>query len=221
MAARAPSVCGEAQADDRRRRRKHESRALRDAQAEIRLRPRACNAVYDTTIGWRFVNRLMKVQYGVDSMPETAENVAEQFKHRSARGPGPHGAGVADQGGGGAEEQGFFDAEIDAREHRAEEGRPGGREPSDEHPRETSHGGTGKLPEGRGPARRHGDRRQCQRRQRRRLRACCWPARRRGSAPRAEAARPRGRHGHRRRGAAHHGHRPGAGVAQGAGSSPG
>ena len=34
------------------------------------------NAVYDTTIGWRFVNPLMKAQYGVDSMPETAENVA-------------------------------------------------------------------------------------------------------------------------------------------------
>ena len=38
------------------------------------------NAVYDTTIGWRFVNKLMKAQYGVDSMPETAENVAEDFK---------------------------------------------------------------------------------------------------------------------------------------------
>jgi 3-oxoadipyl-CoA thiolase len=37
------------------------------------------NAVYDTTIGWRFVNKLMKAQYGVDSMPETAENVAEDF----------------------------------------------------------------------------------------------------------------------------------------------
>ena len=36
------------------------------------------NAVYDTTIGWRFVNPLMKAQYGVDSMPETAENVAEE-----------------------------------------------------------------------------------------------------------------------------------------------
>jgi 3-oxoadipyl-CoA thiolase len=34
---------------------------------------------YDTTIGWRFVNRLMKAQYGVDSMPETAENVAAEF----------------------------------------------------------------------------------------------------------------------------------------------
>ena len=38
------------------------------------------NAVYDTTIGWRFVNKLMKAQYGVDSMPETAENVADDFK---------------------------------------------------------------------------------------------------------------------------------------------
>ena len=37
------------------------------------------NAVYDTTIGWRFVNALMKQQYGVDSMPETAENVAAEF----------------------------------------------------------------------------------------------------------------------------------------------
>ncbi|CAM5393756.1 3-oxoadipyl-CoA thiolase [Eoetvoesiella caeni] len=37
-------------------------------------------AIYDTTIGWRFVNKLMKSQYGVDSMPETAENVADQFK---------------------------------------------------------------------------------------------------------------------------------------------
>lgn len=36
-------------------------------------------AIEDTTIGWRFINPLMKAQYGVDSMPETAENVAEQF----------------------------------------------------------------------------------------------------------------------------------------------
>jgi acetyl-CoA acyltransferase len=35
--------------------------------------------MFDTTMGWRFVNKLMKQQYGVDSMPETAENVAEQF----------------------------------------------------------------------------------------------------------------------------------------------
>ncbi len=36
--------------------------------------------IYDTTIGWRFVNPLMKKQYGIDSMPETAENVAEDFQ---------------------------------------------------------------------------------------------------------------------------------------------
>jgi acetyl-CoA C-acetyltransferase len=38
------------------------------------------NAVHDTTIGWRFVNQLMKERYGVDSMPETAENVATDFR---------------------------------------------------------------------------------------------------------------------------------------------
>ena len=38
------------------------------------------NAVYDTTIGWRFINKLMKQHYGVDSMPETAENVADDFQ---------------------------------------------------------------------------------------------------------------------------------------------
>ena len=36
--------------------------------------------IYDTTIGWRFVNKLMKQQYGIDSMPETAENVAQDFQ---------------------------------------------------------------------------------------------------------------------------------------------
>ena len=38
------------------------------------------NAIYDTTIGWRFINKQMKALYGVDSMPETAENVADDFK---------------------------------------------------------------------------------------------------------------------------------------------
>ncbi len=36
--------------------------------------------VYDTTLGWRFINPLMKAQYGVDSMAETGENVAEEFQ---------------------------------------------------------------------------------------------------------------------------------------------
>lgn len=38
------------------------------------------NEVHDTTIGWRFINPLMKAQYGVDSMPETGENVAEDYQ---------------------------------------------------------------------------------------------------------------------------------------------
>ncbi|PIE25068.1 MAG: 3-oxoadipyl-CoA thiolase [Neptuniibacter caesariensis] len=37
------------------------------------------NGLFDTTIGWRFINKKMKAEYGVDSMPETAENVAEDF----------------------------------------------------------------------------------------------------------------------------------------------
>ncbi|MBR9868986.1 MAG: 3-oxoadipyl-CoA thiolase [Oceanospirillales bacterium] len=40
---------------------------------------RTPNGLYDTTIGWRFINPKMKAAYGVDSMPETAENVAEEF----------------------------------------------------------------------------------------------------------------------------------------------
>src|SRR5205085_7923893 len=40
--------------------------------------------IFDTTIGWRFVNPVMKAQYGVDSMPETGENVAEEFQVKRA-----------------------------------------------------------------------------------------------------------------------------------------
>ena len=60
------------------------------------------NAVYDTTIGWRFVNKLMKAQYGVDSMPETAENVATDYKiEREAQ--DRMALASQQQGGGGAE----------------------------------------------------------------------------------------------------------------------
>jgi 3-oxoadipyl-CoA thiolase len=38
------------------------------------------NSIYDTTIGWRFVNKKLKAEFGIDSMPETAENVAEEFQ---------------------------------------------------------------------------------------------------------------------------------------------
>ncbi len=42
-------------------------------------------AIYDTTIGWRFVNKLMQARYGIDSMPETAENVADGVQESAAR----------------------------------------------------------------------------------------------------------------------------------------
>jgi acetyl-CoA C-acetyltransferase len=68
------------------------------------------NAVYDTTIGWRFVNPLMKAQYGVDSMPETAENVAAEFGiGREAQ---DRMALASQQKAVAAQESGFFDAEI-------------------------------------------------------------------------------------------------------------
>jgi len=68
------------------------------------------NAVYDTTIGWRFVNQLMKAQYGVDAMPETAENVATDFKiEREAQ---DRMAMASQQKAVAAQKAGFFDAEI-------------------------------------------------------------------------------------------------------------
>lgn len=68
------------------------------------------NTVYDTTIGWRFVNKLMKAQYGVDSMPETAENVATDFNiDRAAQ---DLMALRSQLNAIAAQQRGFFDAEI-------------------------------------------------------------------------------------------------------------
>ena len=66
--------------------------------------------MYDTTIGWRFVNKLMKAQYGVDSMPETAENVAAEFAiDRAAQ---DRMALASQQKAMAAQQAGFFDDEI-------------------------------------------------------------------------------------------------------------
>ena len=93
------------------------------------------NAVYDTTIGWRFVNRLMKAQYGVDSMPETAENVAEQFGiEREAQ---DRMALRSQQNAVRAQQAGFFDAEICPVTIAQKKGDPVV-VAKDEHPRETS-----------------------------------------------------------------------------------
>jgi acetyl-CoA acyltransferase len=68
------------------------------------------NTVFDTTIGWRFVNELMKEQYGIDSMPETAENVAEQFD--ISRADQDQFALRSQLRAAAAQESGFFDNEI-------------------------------------------------------------------------------------------------------------
>ena len=88
--------------------------------------------VYDTTIGWRFVNPLMKQQYGVDSMPETGENVAEEFQ--VARRDQDAFAFRSQQRAGQAMASGFFAEEIVPVEA------PGGKAgpivvDKDEHPR--------------------------------------------------------------------------------------
>ena len=67
-------------------------------------------AIYDTTIGWRFVNPLMKEKYGVDSMPETAENVAVEFK--IARADQDAFALRSQQRWAAANKDGFFKREI-------------------------------------------------------------------------------------------------------------
>ena len=66
--------------------------------------------VFDTTIGWRFVNPMMKKQYGVDSMPETGENVAEEFQ--VTRADQDAFALRSQHRAGAAQENGFFASEI-------------------------------------------------------------------------------------------------------------
>jgi 3-oxoadipyl-CoA thiolase len=68
------------------------------------------NAVYDTTIGWRFINPLMKAGFGVASMPETAENVAAQFN--ISRADQDKMALASQSKAIAAQQRGFFNAEI-------------------------------------------------------------------------------------------------------------
>jgi acetyl-CoA acyltransferase len=93
------------------------------------------NAVYDTTIGWRFVNPLMKAQYGVDSMPETAENVAADFG--ISRDDQDKLALASQRKAVAAQARGFFDAEITPVTITPKKGEPVV-VAKDEHPRETS-----------------------------------------------------------------------------------
>lgn len=93
------------------------------------------NAVYDTTIGWRFINKQMKAQYGVDAMPETAENVAADFGiEREAQ---DRMALASQMKAIAAQKRGFFEREIVPVEVPQKKGDPL-RVVLDEHPRETS-----------------------------------------------------------------------------------
>ena len=100
------------------------------------------NAVYDTTIGWRFVNKLMKEMHGVDSMPETAENVAVQFKiDRESQ---DRMALASQLKAVAAQKAGYFDAELTPVTIPQKKG-DAVVVAKDEHPRETSMEALAKL----------------------------------------------------------------------------
>lgn len=92
-------------------------------------------SIYDTTIGWRFVNKLMKEKYGVDAMPETAENVADQFG--VSREDQDKFALASQNKAAAAQANGVFDAEIVAVHIAQRKGDPVVID-KDEHPRQTS-----------------------------------------------------------------------------------
>ena len=97
--------------------------------------------IFDTTIGWRFINPLMKSQYGVDSMPETAENVAEEFQ--ITRADQDAFAMRSQQRAGKAIASGYFAEEIVAveipgRKGEIDQGRQGRASASRHHARSSS-----------------------------------------------------------------------------------
>jgi 3-oxoadipyl-CoA thiolase len=93
------------------------------------------NAVYDTTIGWRFVNKLMKERYGTDAMPETAENVA--VEHKVSREAQDRMALASQMKAVAAQKAGHLAREISPVSIAQKKGDPLIVD-KDEHPRETS-----------------------------------------------------------------------------------
>ncbi|MBI5907036.1 MAG: 3-oxoadipyl-CoA thiolase [Burkholderiales bacterium] len=91
--------------------------------------------IYDTTMGWRFVNKRMKEKYGIDAMPETAENVAADYK--ISRVDQDKMALASQLKAVAAQKSGFFDAEITPVTIAQKKGDPV-IVSKDEHPRETS-----------------------------------------------------------------------------------
>ncbi len=100
------------------------------------------NALYDTTIGWRFINKLMKERYGVDSMPETAENVATDYK--ISRDDQDKMALNSQLKAVAAQKSGYFDAEITPVTLAQKKGDPI-IVSQDEHPRATTMESLAKL----------------------------------------------------------------------------
>ncbi len=98
--------------------------------------------IYDTTIGWRFVNRLMKEKYGVDAMPETAENVALEYK--ISREDQDKMALASQLKAVAAQKAGYFDSEITPVTIAQKKG-DAVVVSKDEHPRETSMEALAKL----------------------------------------------------------------------------
>ncbi len=92
-------------------------------------------SIYDTTIGWRFVNKLMKAKHGVDSMPETAENVADQFG--VSREDQDIFAMASQEKAAAAQAAGYFDEEI-TPVHIPQRKADALIVARDEHPRQTS-----------------------------------------------------------------------------------
>ena len=93
------------------------------------------NTVYDTTIGWRFVNQRLKAEFGIDSMPETAENVAEEYQ--VSREDQDRFAAESQRRAAAAQANGRLAAEIVPVTIRQRKGDPIIVD-RDEHPRETS-----------------------------------------------------------------------------------
>ena len=89
--------------------------------------------IYDSTIGWRFVNPRLKERYGIDSMPETGENVAAQFK--VARADQDRFALRSQQRAAAAAARGFYERELVAVEIPQRKGKPPLVVSRDEHPR--------------------------------------------------------------------------------------
>ncbi|MFN9773662.1 MAG: 3-oxoadipyl-CoA thiolase [Burkholderiales bacterium] len=100
------------------------------------------NTVYDTTIGWRFVNPKMKAAWGVDAMPETAENVADDFK--VSREDQDAFALRSQARAAAAQKSGFFEREIVPVTLPSKKGEPVV-VAKDEHPRETTMQALAKL----------------------------------------------------------------------------